>query len=157
MKKIALIVIALILSAGAIAFNYDYESISPPLLSVLVSITRNGQPVPPGQIRSVRYLISQESPQALANIRDKTLRDANIWPSEATAKDETFYLLNASFDIIHRGYIFQTTTVTPEFHSVFLRITFMDGKTVSLTSEMTNETRPPPVIHVDLGESQVSP
>lgn len=146
-RKISLLLVVGILLAYLIIDNYSYYSLRAPMVAIPLFITRNGAALLTTEIRSVRYVIDRKPAQSAAQMHDTELR-------EAIALCEDCYYLTAPFTHSRCGRFFAYTTVTPEYHSVFLRIVFADGKVVALSCPVISDSHQRPQIHVDLSEGQ---
>jgi hypothetical protein len=118
-----------------------------PMLSIPVAITRNGQEVAPTQIQSVRYLVGVNPPDSPEDISDRSLRDANL------ISGANFYLIAASFSIYRYGSVSPSTEVKPDFRSVFLRVTFTDGKAFSLSFPVVADSRLNMPMYIDFSDA----
>jgi hypothetical protein len=120
--------------------------ITAPMIDIPIIITRNGKEVAQEQIRKVQYSVSVDLPKPTEEIREKSLREAR--------NDQGFYFIAAAFTIYRSGFFFPSTTVKPDYHSVFLRITFADGKILSSSFPIISDTRENHPLYIDLSETQ---
>ena len=142
--KIGMVALCLAVGCGFLLPVFTAVRITAPMLSMPILITRNGQEVPASQIRSVQYLFGVNPPKAPQEVSGGVLREAN--------ESDGYYLIGAPFTIYRSGVIFTSTVVKPEIRSVFLRVTFTDGNTVSMSFPVLSDRRENVPMFVDLGD-----
>lgn len=141
----SLVALAIIVACLAALPMLNSVRIVAPMLGIPVLITRDGREVQPAEIRAVQYRIDESRPKPPNEMHSKDLRDATVM--------EGYYFIAASFSIYYHGSDRTHPEVKPAFQSVFLRVTFADGKTVSMSYPIISDTRENTEIHVDLSDT----
>jgi hypothetical protein len=144
--KISLIALGVIILLGVLLLAFTSVIITAPAIGIPLFITRNGQEVPPDQIKHVQYQIAEDVPKSQADYRISGLQ-------EATHDQNGYYRLGAGFSI-YRYVLFPHTEVKPDFRSISLYITFGDGKMITMKFPILSDTRENLPMYVDLSDAQ---
>ena len=130
---------ALVLLVGFCLPMFNTISVTTSSVEVYLVITRNGQEVPPDQIRSVGYLFNRQPSQPVQDVKVAVMREARVLGSD----EDHWWLLSSHAGFSRSSVLpFEVTSGGLYIRSVSLRVEFADGKIFFSSLPLTVNPQP---------------
>jgi len=130
-RHIILICIVLAALAFIVAPVVFSTTSSGPMLAMPIFLTRDGKKIPAEEIQSMRYRFS-ETRTSFDPINTEQMKDAKPF--------QTGFLVDAPFTTT-RSWMFGRPSTTPEYRSLTLQLSLVDGETYTMCLPILSDTR----------------
>jgi len=115
---------------------------SAPMLDMPLILTRNGKPLPPEEIQSLQYEFREAPTSFEPTVQPGKMKDAQPFQNIG-------FRLAAPFSITRYG-MFGKKTIKPEYHSLHLQLTLVDGTALNLNFPVISDTALKTPIQIEL-------
>lgn len=129
-----IVVLPALLVAGGLAVLWGTNTSTAPMVSALVRVMRDGHPVPQEKVAKVEFAYSEKTPGELGPAGPEELQEARFQDTP----EGRLYIVWAPYTVTWFHFV---TTVTPEYHSLFLRVTPKAGKETTLVLPAKSESK----------------